>query len=107
MNKKRLWMGRKRKEKERLRREEQERIRQKIFLHAEELAEEMNLRLMLDLQSDAELRNAGGEMWVWVDSVNIIGLEFLPKRKKSVFNPLRTLRTFWNKRNKEKTKRKR
>ena len=70
-------------EKERLHREEQERIRQKILLHAEELAEEMNLRLMLDLQPDAEFWRAGEKMWTWVESIIIIGLKFPSKTKKT------------------------
>lgn len=83
MSKKGIRVGRRKKEKERLHREEQERIRQKIFLHAEELAEEMNLRIMMDLQPDAECWRAGKKMWIWVESINIIGLEFPSKTKKT------------------------
>ncbi len=67
------------------REEEQERIRQMLRLHVKELTEEMNLRLVLDLQSEMENRNLLKEMWLWVESISVVYMEFPQKRKKQFF----------------------
>ncbi len=83
-----VWKEKKKKpEKEESQEEEQERIRQKLRLHVKELTEEMNLRLVLDLQSEMENGNLPEEMWLWVDSISVVYMEFPQKRKKPFFLP--------------------
>ena len=72
--------------------EEQERIRQKLRLHVKELTEEMNLRLVLDLQSEVEKGNLPEEMWMWVDSIRVVYMEFPQKRKRLFFRLFREIR---------------
>lgn len=58
------------------RREEQERLRQEILRHAETLAEEMNLRLLTEQKTDAEI--------LFVESVTVAEICF-PAEKKHRF----------------------
>lgn len=77
----------KKQKKEETREEEQERIRQRLRLHVKELTEEMNLRLVLDLQSEVESENLLEEMWLWVESISVVYMEFPQKKRKRFFRP--------------------
>ena len=59
----------------------------RLRLHVKELTEEMNLRLVLDLQSEVENENLLEEMWLWVESISVVYMEFPKKKRKRFFRP--------------------
>lgn len=65
---------------------ERERLRQDIFLHAQELAAEMNLRLLLD----RELGLGGGKKVFYVESVTVTSIIYPVERRQGFFARIRS-----------------
>lgn len=69
------------------RRLEMERLKQEVLLHAQELAAEMNLRLLLD----GETVEGGEDEMLFVESVIVTGIAYPVKRRKSLFGRAKSL----------------
>lgn len=65
---------------------ERERLQQDIFLHAQELAAEMNLRLLLD----RELGLGGEKNVFYVESVTVTGIIYPLKRREGFFTRIKS-----------------
>ena len=66
---------------------ERERLRQDIFLHAQELAAEMNLRLLLD----RELGLGGEKNVFYVESVTVTSIIYPVERRQGFFTRLKSM----------------
>lgn len=80
--------GGKRKEKTlKQRGQEMERLQQEIFLHAKELASEMNLRLLLD----GEMGPEEEERMLFVESVIVTGIAYPVEHRPSFLDSMKLL----------------